>query len=261
MATRTPIGANWHEWQKSWDLQQQWYLPDREERFRVMLDLTEALAGDAPRVLDLACGTGSITARVLDRFPGARCVGVDLDPALLTIARGTFEGEPRAEFHTVDLLDPRWRERLPGGTFDVVLTATALHWLRAEPHAQLYRQLAELLPTGGVFLNADHMPDQDTPRIGSAVDQYETARREAAREAGSLDWADWWRQLADDPALAEQAEARFRVLGDPRVQPSDHAHGEIQSLEWHLEKLREAGFDEVRAVWRSITDACVLGLK
>ena len=43
-------------------------MPDREERFRGMLDMVEALVGREPRVLDLACGTGSITARLLARF-------------------------------------------------------------------------------------------------------------------------------------------------------------------------------------------------
>ncbi|WP_142215020.1 hypothetical protein [Streptomyces sp. SLBN-118] len=36
-------GADWRAWQQSWDRQQEWYMPDREERFRVMLDMVEAL--------------------------------------------------------------------------------------------------------------------------------------------------------------------------------------------------------------------------
>ncbi|MGW8402042.1 SAM-dependent methyltransferase, partial [Streptomyces lydicus] len=36
--TETVVGADWQAWQNSWDRQQEWYLPDREERFRVMLD-------------------------------------------------------------------------------------------------------------------------------------------------------------------------------------------------------------------------------
>ncbi|GAA2631603.1 hypothetical protein GCM10010307_24200 [Streptomyces vastus] len=88
----TVTGADWSAWQASWDRQQEWYLPDREERFRVMLDMVGALVGPAPRVLDLACGTGSITARLFERFPEAVSTGVDLDPALLAIAEGTFTG-------------------------------------------------------------------------------------------------------------------------------------------------------------------------
>ncbi|CAM5275794.1 hypothetical protein SHIRM173S_02982 [Streptomyces hirsutus] len=56
--------VDWQTWQESWDRQQEWYMPDREERFRVMLDMVEAVVGTSPRVLDLACGTGTITARL-----------------------------------------------------------------------------------------------------------------------------------------------------------------------------------------------------
>ena len=148
----------WRVWQESWDRQQEWYLPDREERFRVMLDMVEATTGTAPRVLDLACGTGSITDRLLKRFPSAVSTGVDLDPALLTIARGTFDGDPRVTFVTADLKDPRWAERLPHTAYDAVLTATALHWLPSEQLRVLYGQIAGLVRPGGVFLNADPPP-------------------------------------------------------------------------------------------------------
>ena len=84
--TETLAAADWQAWQRSWDRQQEWYLPDREERFRAMLDAVEALVGPEPRILDLACGTGSISDRALRRFPGATGTGVDLDPALLVIA-------------------------------------------------------------------------------------------------------------------------------------------------------------------------------
>ncbi len=172
----TGTGTDWAAWQESWDRQQEWYMPDREERFRIMLDMVEALVGTAPRVLDLACGTGSITARLLARFPAATSTGVDLDPALLAIARGTFEGDDRVSFVTADLKDPDWPALLPYDSYDAVLTATALHWLHSEPLAALYGRVAGLVRDGGVFMNADHMIDESTPRINAA----ERALRHAA---------------------------------------------------------------------------------
>ncbi|MFD0504553.1 class I SAM-dependent methyltransferase [Streptomyces chiangmaiensis] len=163
MADTDTTATDWHAWQESWDRQQEWYMPDREERFRIMLDMMEAFVGTEPRVLDLACGTGSITARLLARFPGATSTGVDLDPALLTIARGTFEGDDRVSFVEADLKDPAWPARLPHGAYDAVLTATALHWLRTGALEALYGQVAELVRYGGVFMNADHMIDDATP--------------------------------------------------------------------------------------------------
>ncbi|MDJ1135529.1 class I SAM-dependent methyltransferase [Streptomyces iconiensis] len=264
MASHALNGTNWQEWQDSWDRQQEWYLPDREERFRVMLDMTEALVGPAPRVLDLACGTGSISDRLLKRLPGATAVGVDRDPALLAIARGHFEGDARVQFVSADLSGADWVGALPGGKpFDAVLTATALHWMTTEPLRALYGQVAGVVREGGVFMNADHMPEESTPRVNAAVHLFEDARQERARTGGSLDWGGWWKALAADPALREVAEERFALFGNPAELQHGHDHNdeEFQSPAWHAATLREAGFAEARSVWASPTDALVLGLR
>jgi hypothetical protein len=76
----TERGTDWAAWLASRDRQQEHPLPDREEPFAVMFDVVEAVAGTPRRVLDLACAPGSITVRLLDRFPGAAAVLVDVDP-------------------------------------------------------------------------------------------------------------------------------------------------------------------------------------
>ncbi|MEU6303458.1 class I SAM-dependent methyltransferase [Streptomyces chartreusis] len=250
----TTTNADWSAWQESWDRQQEWYMPDREERFRIMLDMVEAVVGPAPRVLDLACGTGSITARLLARFPEATSTGVDLDPALLAIAEGTFAGDERVSLVTADLKDPQWTAKLPHDSYDAVLTATALHWLHREPLAALYGRVAELVRDGGVFMNADHMIDDSTPRINAAERAQRHARMDQAKARGVLDWAEWWQLAARDPLLAEPTARRFEIYGE-------HAEGDAPSAEWHARVLREKGFGEARAVWCSPSDALVLALK
>ena len=262
--TATTTDADWQSWQASWDRQQEWYMPDREERFRVMLETAEALVGSEPLVLDLACGTGTITDRLLRRFPRARSTAVDLDPALLTIARGHFGDDERVRFVTADLTDPFWPELLPHGSYDAVLTATALHWLETEPLAALYRQLHGLLRDGGVFLNADHMTDEAAPRINAAVHAHTEARKDRERADGAQDWAAWWRAVADDPTLAEPARRRFGLLGDPRhpsVPRSAPQGDRPTTTDWHLRALRDAGFAEARQVWCSASDAVVAALR
>ncbi|MFE2641960.1 class I SAM-dependent methyltransferase [Streptomyces nigra] len=250
----TATTADWAAWQRSWDRQQEWYMPDREDRFRIMLDMVEALVGPAPRVLDLACGTGSISARLLARFPEATSTGVDLDPALLAIAEGTFAGDERISFVTADLKDPDWPTRLPYDSYDAVLTATALHWLHREPLVALYGQVAELVRDGGVFMNADHMIDDTTPRINAAERAQRHARMERARADGVPDWSEWWRLAAQDSALAEPTARRFEIYGD-------HADGDMPPAAWHARVLREQGFGEARPVWCSPSDTLLLALK
>ena len=94
----------WAErWQRSWDRQQEGYMPDREARLGALVDIVEAVAGPAPVVLDLACGTGSISRRLLARLPRARSVAVDVDPALLAIAGASVGADERVTVVRADL--------------------------------------------------------------------------------------------------------------------------------------------------------------
>ncbi|WP_436841020.1 class I SAM-dependent methyltransferase [Streptomyces niveus] len=250
----TPERLRWRAWQDSWDRQQEWYMPDREERFRVMLDMVEALVGPEPRVLDLACGTGSITDRLFQRFPAATSTGVDLDPALLAIAGGYFADDTRLTLVRADLKDPDWTAKLPYESYDAVLTATALHWLHSEPLAVLYGQIAGLVRPGGVFMNADHMTDDSTPRINAAERAHRHREMDRAKAEGAVDWADWWDLAAKDPELAGPTAERFAIYGE-------HADGDTPSVAWHAKTLTDAGFGEARPVWSSPSDSLMLALK
>ena len=256
---------DWQDWQRSWDRQQEWYMPDREERFRVMLDVVEAVAGPRPAVLDLACGTGSITARLLERLPGARVTALDLDPVLLSIARGTFESDERVEFVTADLTAPDWPDALPHRPYDAVLTATALHWLTADALRTVYGRIAGVLRSGGVFLNADHMRDDEAPRLNAALEAFHTARKERELADGAQDWRAWWTEAAADPVLAAPARDRFALFDDPR-QPKPGGDGKVRegrpvTTAWHLDALGDAGFAEVRRMWCSTSDAVLAALR
>ncbi|GAA2136187.1 class I SAM-dependent methyltransferase [Kitasatospora kazusensis] len=245
---------HWDSWQRSWDRQQEWYLPDREERFRVMLDLVEAVGGPRPRVLDLACGTASISERLLARLPGAVSVGVDLDPALLAIAGGHFADEPRLTLVTADLRDPDWADGLPPGPYDAVVTATALHWLATDDLVRVYGDLAALLRPGGVFLNADHTPEPATPLLNAADLAFQRRRRQRERAEGVLDWADWWAAAAADPLLADHVAARSEIY-------RAHRDGDTHPASWHTARLVEAGFREAGVAWRSVTDSLVAAVR
>ena len=86
-------------WLDRWDDQQSVFFVDREERFAVIGDVVEHLVERPdPLIVDLGCGPGSLSARLLARLPGARVVGVDMDPRLLGLADAACGGE---RFRTV----------------------------------------------------------------------------------------------------------------------------------------------------------------
>ncbi|MFC0627009.1 class I SAM-dependent methyltransferase [Kribbella deserti] len=268
----------------SWESQQSIHAPDRELRFQLMLDHVEQLAGRPARVLDLACGPGSITRRVLQRFPFAEVVAIDIDPLLLDLARTAFEGDPRVDVREIQLFDPHWHEklrdkagavgrqgRLEGGLrdglqrglhgglaggrgagFDAVLTSTAMHWLPPEALAWVYAGAARLLRPGGVFANADHMPLAD-PVLRQAADDLHAQRLCDAFTHGAESCDDWYHRAYAQPDYAGLWEERRRRLS--------HWIGDLlQPADWHLDQLRRAGYAHADIIWRRANDAIALAV-
>jgi SAM-dependent methyltransferase len=59
--------------------------------------------GASPRVLEVACGTGIVTERLLARLPSAaRLAATDLNPGMLAQARTRLPADPRLELHEAD---------------------------------------------------------------------------------------------------------------------------------------------------------------
>ncbi|MFC7534718.1 class I SAM-dependent methyltransferase [Actinoplanes sp. GCM10030250] len=256
-------------WQESWDRQQEAFMPDREHRFAAMLDAVAAVTeGRPPRLLDLAGGTGAISLRTLGRFPGAQVTVLDQDPVLLTIAESSLRG--RATIVDADLGDEGWRAKLPqggdqvgdqgsaeDGGFDAVLTATALHWLPAERVSALYAEIREVLRPGGIFANADHMPEEGLPILSSKLHEHGRIKREARYASGaSTSWPDWWARVAADEQLAAKAVERARIYP-----AADHSQEWLPPAAWHVEALRAAGYSEAGVIWRGGTDAAVAALR
>ena len=257
MAGETP-NLNWHEWIQRWDRQQSGYLPDREQRFTAMLDVLEALLPEKFVALDLACGPGSISQRLVQRFPQARCVAVDFDPVLLLLGQkelGDMQG--RLRWVEVDLRDPAWHTQLGEEHVDAVLSTTALHWLTPSTLVQVYHRLGKLVRPGGVFLNGDefefglHMP------TFRKVDEFvpERVTRDIAAHSDTEGWSEWWENLKREPGMDDLfAERQRRII--------DGAHHDSHPIaELHEAALRDAGFREVGVIWQHLGNRVVMGVR
>lgn len=248
----------WRGWVRRWDAQQEVYIEQRERVFEVMLSLLRHLVGDDITVLDLAAGTGAISARLLTRCPQARSVAVDVDPVLLHLGRhahGDIDG--RLRWVKADLTGPGWVDELGQDHFDAVLSATATHWLRPPELAELYRRLATLVAPGGVFLNADHLPfPPHLHCISKALREEDERRQAVAHAAGAETWESWWGALRAEPALIDAFAERDRIF-PPGVRWNRKSPG----LAFHEVALTEAGFSEVGVVWQDLDERLLLALR
>ncbi len=113
-------------------------------------------------VLDVACGTGVVARAARDvAGPDARIAGVDLNPAMLEVARNAG---PDVEWAQGDA------EALPFGDreFDVVLCQSALFFF-ADP-ARAVREMARVVRPGGMVGLQTYAPLAEQPAYGPFVD-------------------------------------------------------------------------------------------
>lgn len=241
-------------WLDRWERQQERYAVGREARFTAMVDVIAHATRGVPRplVLDLGCGPGSLAQRVADRLPRAEVVGIDADPFLLELGR---TGRPpvaryvQATIGQDGWLDAVILDRPP----DVVATATALHYLPATALLDLYRELADQLPVGGVFVNGDHLPPRGRTLAALARAAADRSEVDAAADEAD-DWVSWWAGVADDPQLGPVLAATGRR--GPAVD-GDHT----TSVEDHVDLLLTAGFRAASTVWRAGPSAVLVAVR
>ncbi len=251
-----------------WDRQQEGYIRQREERFALMFEVLEVAFGGEFTIIDAARGPGSLSRRLLDRFPAASVVAVDTDVMLLQMARTALaDQEHRVRVVEADLGKPSWAEKVRDAAVSMnaktpaaLVSTTALHWLSPGDLAEFYGAAGELLLPGGIVMNGDHMRyDSRWPTLAKVA---KTVRRRIEREAvenGEDDWAMWWERAGKTPgleALKKQRDALFATRTPKRA-----TSGEDCSVDFHVAALRHAGFTEAGTAWQQFDNYVVFGRK
>jgi SAM-dependent methyltransferase len=102
-----------------------------------LLELLAVRPGE--RVLDLGCGDGALTERLV--AAGASVVGIDAAPDMVRAARARGLEVRLVDAHELDLV----------AAFDAVLSNAALHWMKRDPDRVL-AGVARALRPGGRFV-------------------------------------------------------------------------------------------------------------
>lgn len=245
-----------------WDAQQTGYIRHRAERFDTIARVVAASTSNvhAPRILDLAGGTGSLAINVLARIPNGRAVIADRDPALLAIANDLAEADSRIETAEVDLAQGDWTEHplIGAGRFDAVISSTALHWLQPGTLVDVYRRLPGLLCPGGIVLNGDHLSysDRHESTLASIARDDDKAMQQETFIGSTDTWDQWWQAVADTPRYAQAFARREEVWGAEL-----HETPPKVTLGFHLEALRSAGFSETGTIWQYLDDYVLYAVK
>lgn len=152
----------------------------REETFKRRL-IHQANIQSGQRVLDLGCGTGTLTILIKQSVPEAEVVGLDGDPKVLEIARS------KAAKAGVNLtLDYGMAYQLPcpDGSFDRVLSSLVFHHLVREDKQRTMGEVYRVLRPGGEF----HLVDFGKPRglYGSLLSPFMMRLEQASDNVSGL---------------------------------------------------------------------------
>ena len=103
-----------------------------------VLDRLELLGDEV--VLDAGCGSGRVTALLVERVPRGRVIGVDASESMIAKARETLGG--RAELRVASLTELDLEKAV-----DVVFSNAVFHWI--PDHDALFARLHRALRPGG----------------------------------------------------------------------------------------------------------------
>jgi len=169
----------------------------------------------AKSVLDIGCGAGNYTVRLLQELQGLDCTLLDLSQPMLDRAKQRVSAATTGRVRTVQA-DIRQAD-LPAGSFDIIMAAAVLHHLRTdEEWRAAINRLYELLRPGGsvwIFDMTDH--------AGNAVRDM------------------MWKRYGD--YLAGLKDEAYRDSVFAYVEKEDTP----KPLVYQLELLRQAGFDRI----------------
>jgi len=128
---------------------------------RLQDEVAAATAGlEVARALELGTGTGETARRVLAVHQGAALVGVDASANMLG----------RADISGADLRVARLEDALPGGPFELVFSALAVHHLDGPGKADLFARVAAVLAPGGRFVLGDVVVPEDPADVVTPID-------------------------------------------------------------------------------------------
>ena len=117
------------------------YLTYADERGRPFIELLARVdAADPAMVVDLGCGPGNLTALLVERWPGARVVGLDSSTEMIEKARATT---PAVQFRVADLRDWATGDE----QVDVLVSNATLQWVPG--HLELLPDLVARVKPGG----------------------------------------------------------------------------------------------------------------
>lgn len=181
------------------------------------------------RILDLGCGTGNLTAAILNHFPNAEIHALDISADILNECKIRFKQHKNIVYHQQDFSTLNF----PENYFDLIISSIAIHHVNDEEKEKLYAQILKMLNPKGIF----EFVDQTRGSTEEIYQKYISRWQDEAFKLGSTqeNWEMW---------MEHQNNHDFHT-----------------PIVWHLEKLKSKGFKNIDVLWKNIMWAIIYAEK
>jgi tRNA (cmo5U34)-methyltransferase len=185
----------------------------------------------ASDVLDIGCGAGNYTLRLLQELPGLNCTLVDLSAPMLERAKSRVTAAGAGDVTTIQQ-DIREIE-LPADRFDVAVAAATLHHLRTDAEWEaVFKSVYGSLKPGGSFWIVDLI-------------EHSNAAVQALM----------WERYGEYVTSLKGTEYRDHVWAYIAKEDTP------RPLIYQLDLLRKVGFAEIEVLHKNSCFACFGGIK
>lgn len=183
---------------------------------------------DTFNLIDLGCGTGNLAYLIKANFPNADIDAMDISPEMIKIAKKKLAKQNDSiHFETSAFKDFQFKK-----TYNVVLSAIALHHLASKRQFKIYQRIFDALTEHGIFINAEHV-------LGATHQLSETY---------TSNWANVMRKMLP----VNEAENIINIA---------HEIDKPVTIRQHFKWLQIIGFKDIDIIWKENQIAVIYGGK
>ena len=183
-------------------------MPRYEEMMQALVDALPFDRKERVRILDLGCGTGNLSKRLIRAFPFSRITCVDMAENMLAMARLKLKTNRNVSFWQGDIREFGFKQK-----YDVIVASMVLHHIEGKDKPRLYRTMRDSLSKDGVFFCIDIFLSPDRHLQKLYMDKWKAFMRASGLDVKKTDEMIARHQREDRPVVFKDELDIMRKAG------------------------------------------------